>query len=95
MVSLNIKVFKIQLKVGIMEQVVNKYFDFESQLSSSGPGPGQVQVRSRSGRSEIDLSLTLFLVFTTHHHHKLFSWLLWGLDMSDGPRMGWYDSSRV
>ena len=27
--------------------------------------------------------------------HKLFSWLLWGLDMSDGPRMGWYDSSRV
>ena len=28
-------------------------------------------------------------------HHKLFSWLLRGLDMSDGPRMGWYDSSRV
>ena len=22
-------------------------------------------------------------------------WLLKGLDMSDGPRMGWYDSSRV
>ena len=61
---------------------------------------GQVQVRSRSERSEIDLSLTLFLVCThppttTTLHHKLFSWLLRGLDMSDGPRMGWYDSSRV
>ena len=58
----------------------------------------QVQVRFRSGpgqeRSEIDLSLTIFLVFTTLHH-KLFSWLLRGPDMSDGPRMGWYDSSRV
>ena len=57
----------------------------------------RVLLRSRSGRSEIDLSLTLFLVFTTTHHppHKLFSWLLRGLDKSDGPRMGWYDSSSV
>ena len=64
--------------------------------SRSRSSPGQVQVRSRSGRSEIDLSLTLFLVFTTlHHPHKLFSWLLRGLDMSDGPRIGWYDLSMV
>ena len=28
-------------------------------------------------------------------HHKLFSWLLRGLDRSDGPRMGWYDSGMV
>ena len=58
----------------------------------------QIQVRSRSKSSEIDLSHTLFLVFTTTHPptpQKLFSWFLRGLDMSDGPRMGWYDSSRV
>ena len=58
----------------------------------------ELRSRSRSGRSEIDLSLTIFLVFThppTTYPHKLFSWLLRGLDMSDGPRMGWYDSSRV
>ena len=62
--------------------------------------PGQVQARWGSRRSKIDLSLTLFLVFThppttTTLHQELFSWLLRGLDMSDGPRMGWYDSSRV
>ena len=28
----------------------------------------------------------------TCHPHKLFSWLLSGLDKSDGLRMGWYDS---
>ena len=48
---------------------------------------------------DLDLSSTLFLVFTYHHppptHQKLFSWLLRGLDMSDGPRMGWYDSIRA
>ena len=44
----------------------------------------------------MDLSYTLFLVFTTTHHpHKLFFLVLRGLDKSDGPRMGWYDSSRV
>ena len=29
------------------------------------------------------------------HAHKLFSWLLRGLDKSDGPRVGWYDLSLV
>ena len=44
----------------------------------------------------MDLSYTIFLVFTTlHPPHKLFSWLLRGLDKSDGLRMGWYDSSMV
>ena len=62
----------------------------------------QVQVRSRSGPGQEGQKLTwAFLYFwfspTTHPPppHKLFSWLLRGLDMSDGPRMGWYDSSRV
>ena len=35
------------------------------------------------------------MVFTTTLHHKLFSLLSRGLDMPDGPKMGWYDSSRV
>ena len=47
----------------------------------------------------MDLSSTLFLVFTTHPPthppHKLFSWLLRGLDKSDGLRVGWCDSSKV
>ena len=39
----------------------------------------------------------IFTCGLTRHHHKLFSWLLRGLDMSesDGPRMGWYDSTMV
>ena len=76
--------------------------------SRSRLGEGQLRVRKKVRvRSEscelkrlkqklrdLDLSNTLNLVFTLHPH-KLFSWLLRGLDMSDGPRMGWYDSSRV
>ena len=42
----------------------------------------------------MDLSYTINLVFTTHHPTQTFFWLLRGLDMSDGPSMGWYDSSR-
>ena len=65
----------------------------------SGEGQeGQSQVRSSSEDfklKDLDLSSTLFLVCTHHHHHKLFSHLLRGLDMSDGPRMGWYVSSRI
>ena len=50
------------------------------------------KVRDRS----FDLSYTINLVFTTHHPPPVtFSWLLRCLDKSDGPRMGWYDSSRV
>ena len=67
----------------------------------SGEGQeGQSQVRSSSEDfklKDLDLSSTLFLV-STHPpptHHKLFSWLLRGLDMSDGPRMGRYGLSRV
>ena len=29
------------------------------------------------------------------YFESLFSWLLRGLDNSNGPRMGWYDSSIV
>ena len=63
-------------------------------LSSSGPGPGQV--RGQEGQ-KLTWALLYFWFSPTHppHHHKLFSWLLRGLDMLDGPRMGWYDSSRV
>ena len=58
----------------------------------------KVRVRSESCElkqklKDLDLSYTIILVFTTHH--KLFSWLLRGLDKSDGPRMGWYDSNTV
>ena len=31
----------------------------------------------------------------TMEYFNWFSWLLRCLDKSDGPRMGWYDSSRV
>ena len=39
-------------------------------------------------------------IFGFHHppstlHHKLFFVLLRGLDMSDEPRMGWYDSRQT
>ena len=61
--------------------------------SRSRSGEGQVRVRKVKETKDLDLRYTIFLVFTTHH--KLFSWLLRGLDMSDGTRMGWYDSSRV
>ena len=61
---------------------------------------GQSQEKSDSENSKLkglDLSYTLFLVFTTTHHPplKLFSWLLRGLDKSDGLMMGWYYSSIV
>ena len=53
---------------------------------------GQVRVRKVKETKDLDLSYTLFLVFThPPTAHKLFSWLLRGLDKSDGPRMGWYD----
>ena len=47
-------------------------------------GEGQVRVRKvRFGPEQ-------YPIFGFHHPpHKLFSWLLWGLDKSDGPRMGW------
>ena len=66
----------------------------------SRSGEGQVRVRKVKETKDLDLSYTLFLVFTlhppsTHPPHKLFSWLLRGLDKSDGPRMGWYDFSMV
>ena len=44
----------------------------------------------------MDLSSTLFLVFTTHPPTTTNFFLAFkGLDMSDEPRMGWYDSSMV
>ena len=63
-------------------------------LSSSGPGRGQVQVKKLRNWPEP------YNIFGFHYppptlHHKLFSWLLRGLYKSDGPRMGWYDSSWV
>ena len=71
----------------------------------SRTGKGQVKLRKIRKVRYLDLSYTLFLVlpvashaFTcglTCHHHKLFSWLLRGLDMSDGLRVGWCDSSKV
>ena len=82
-------IWRIQDKTQI-NKLFMVYFAIDCSIGSI------VQLRSRSGRSEIDLSLTLFLVFTAHQPpHKLFSWLLRGLDISDGPRMGWYDSSRA
>ena len=55
---------------------------------------GQVRVR------RVRFGPELYNIFGFHHHHhppphKLFSWLLRGLDKSDGLRMGWYDSSIV
>ena len=65
----------------------------------------QVQVRWRSDdgqegqESQIwTWAIPYFWFPPTHHpttHHKLFSWLLRGLDKSDVPRMGWYDSCRL
>ena len=58
----------------------------------------QVRVGKVKETKDLDLRYTIFLVFTTttqYHHHKLFSWLLRGLDRSDGLRMGWYDFSMV
>ena len=65
--------------------------------SRSRLGEGQVRVRKVKETKDLDLSYTLFLVFTTTTttHHKLFSWLLGGLNKSDGPRMGCYDFSMV
>ena len=67
--------------------------------SRSRSGEGKVRVRKVKETKDLDLSYTLFLVFTTTTttttHHKLFSWLLGGLNKSDGPRMGCYDPSRV
>ena len=65
----------------------------------SRSGEGQVKVRKVRDRS-FDLSYTINLVFTTtttttHPPPKLFSWFIRGLDMSDGLRMGCYDSSRI
>ena len=62
--------------------------------SRSRSGEGQVRVRRLR---RVRFGPELYNIFGFHHPppHKLFSWLLRGLDMSDGPRMGWYDSSRV
>ena len=56
----------------------------------------------RTQKSKILTLPELYNKFSFHHHHltpthphKHFSWLLRGLDMSDGPRISWYDSSRV
>ena len=67
-------------------------------LSSSGPGPGQVRVRKLRELKTQGFGSELYHKIGLHHpptHHKLFSWLLRGLDKSDGPRMGWYDSGMV
>ena len=66
--------------------------------SRSRYGEGQVRVRKVKETKDLDLRYTIFLVFThppPSTAHKLFSWLLRGLDKSDGPRMGWYDFSMV
>ena len=66
--------------------------------SRSRSGEGQVRVRQvrvsqspaqRTQNSKIWTKIhTIILVFTTTTlHHKLFSWLLRGLHMSDGPRI--------
>ena len=51
-------------------------------------GEGQVRVRKVRVRFEPcelkDLDLSYYFVFTTLNPHKLFSWLLRGLDKSDG-----------
>ena len=43
----------------------------------------------------MDLSYSLFWFSPPTLHQELFSWLLRCLNMSDGPRMGWYDSIIV
>ena len=66
--------------------------------SRSRSGEGQVRVRKVKETKDLDLRYTIFLVFThppPSTAHKLFSWILRGLDKSDGPRMGWYDFSMV
>ena len=46
--------------------------------------------------SRVRFGPELYNIFGFHHHpNKNFFWLSRGLNMSDGPRMGWYDSSRV
>ena len=74
-------------------------------------GAGQMRVRKVRVRSEScelkDFNINLrtwtwaihYFWFspppTTHHPHKLFSWLLRGLDKLDEPRMGWYNLTMV
>ena len=71
---------------------------FVKLRSRSRSGEGQVRVR-RVRR--VRFGPELYNIFGFHHHHhpppstQTFCWLLRGLNMSDGPRMGWYDSSRV
>ena len=65
-------------------------------LSSSGLGPGQVRVRKLRELKTQGFGPEPYNKIGFHHPpHKLFSWLLRGLDKSDGPRMGWYDSGMV
>ena len=60
------------------------------KVRCSGEGQeGQIQAKSSSENEkfkDLDLRSTLFWSFF---------WLLWGQDMSDESKMGWYDSSMV
>ena len=70
-------------------------------LSSSGPGPGQVRVRKPRELKTQGFGPEPYNKIGLHppNHHppptQTFSWLLRGLDKSDGLRMGWFDSSIV
>ena len=76
--------------------VINERHNIVKLRSRSRSGEGQVKVRKVKETKDLDLSYTIFLVFTTHPPPpQTFSWLLRGLDNSDGPRMGWYDFSMV
>ena len=73
---------------------------FVKLRSRSRSGEGQVRVRKLRELKTQGFGPEPYNIFGFHppptlHHHKLFSQLLRGLDISDGSRIGWYDSSRV
>ena len=83
--------YGLQSQIGWLNWKKNPFVKLRSRSRS---GEGQVRVMKVKETKDLDLRYNLFFVFSTHPH-KLFSWLLRGLDKSDGPRMGWYDSSMV
>ena len=68
-------------------------------MSRSMSGEGQVRVRKLRELKTQGFGPEPYNKIGFHPTHppphKLFSWLLRGLDKSDGPRMGWYDSGMV
>ena len=67
---------------------------FRTLIQIGQTGQSEVSVRLTERLEDFDLSSTLFLVCTTNTT-QTYNDIHTYIDLSDGLRKGWYDSSRV